>query len=44
MNPFAIAAVVAVAILGIAEILVARQKSQMKEDFLRELDKADREK
>jgi hypothetical protein len=44
MNPFAILAVIAVSILGVAEILVARQKSQMKKDFLKELDNTDPEK
>jgi hypothetical protein len=44
LNPFAIVAVVAIAILAIAEFLVARQKSLMKKEFLRELDRLDKEK
>jgi len=35
---------VAIAILGMVEIMVARQKSQMKKQFLEELDRQDREK
>jgi hypothetical protein len=41
MNPFAIVAVIAVGILALAEILVSYQKSQMKKDFLRDLDNLD---
>lgn len=44
MDPYAILAVVAVAILGIAEILIAVQKSQMKKQFLEELKKQDDQK
>jgi hypothetical protein len=44
MNPFAILAVIAISILGMAEILVARQKTQMKKDFLKELNSTNQEK
>jgi len=39
MNIFAILAVLGVATLAIAEILISVQKSQMKKQFLEELDR-----
>ncbi|MFI5420824.1 MAG: hypothetical protein ACHQ1H_07635 [Nitrososphaerales archaeon] len=41
MNPFAIIAAIAVAVVALAEIMVARQKAQMKKEFIQELDKQD---
>ena len=38
MNIFAILAVIGVATLAVAEILITVQKSQMKKQFLEELD------
>jgi hypothetical protein len=39
MNVYAILAVVAVAILAIAEVLTTIQKAQMKKQFLEDLDR-----
>jgi hypothetical protein len=44
MNPFAIAAVAALIILALTEVLITRQKSRMKKEFLEELDRLDRAK
>jgi hypothetical protein len=44
MNPYAILAGGAVAILAIAEILISRQKAQMKKQFLEELAREDAQK
>ncbi len=41
MNPYAILAVVAVAIVAISEILISVQKSKMKKQFIDELDRLD---
>ncbi len=44
MNAYAILAGAAVAILAIAEALISVQKSQMKKQFLKELDQKDNSK
>ena len=41
MNLYAILAAVAVVILAVSEILISIQKSQMKRQFLDELDRSD---
>jgi len=44
MNVYAILAAVAISILALTEVLVAAQKSQMKKQFLEELDRRDEQK
>ena len=44
MNIFAILAVVGIATLAVAEILISVQKSQMKKQFLEELDRQEKAK
>jgi len=44
MNPYAIVAVVAIAILAVVEIFISVQKFQMKKQFLDALEEQDKEK
>jgi len=44
MNIFAILAVVGIATLAVAEILISVQKSQIKKQFLEELDRQEKAK